>query len=504
MKILLVYPEYPETFWSFKYALKFISKKATLPPLGLLTIAAMLPAEWEKRLLDINVNPMNDKDLLWADYVFISAMSIQKESVKSVIGRCKSLGVKVVAGGPLFTAGHEEFEDVDHFVLNEAEITLPLFLNDLKNGQPKRLYTSHQWADVKTTPIPLWELVDMKKYASMNIQYSRGCPFDCEFCNITVLYGRIPRTKNKEQVLAELEGLHSRGWKGGVFFVDDNFIGNKAKLKKEILPAIIEWMEMKKHPFALSTEASINLSDDEELMRMMVRAGFDTVFIGIESPHEESLTECSKVQNKNRDLTACIKKIQKHGLEVQAGFIVGFDNDPASIFERLIAFIQESGIVTAMVGLLNAPHGTKLYHRLKKEGRLLNASSGDNTDFSINFRPKMSHESLINGYRKILQTIYSPKHYYARVKQFLKEYKPTQARVFRPRFSHLKAGFKSIFRLGIIGRERVYYWKLFFWSLFHRPRLFPLAITFTIYGFHFRKIFKHYYKRLAYDKKSFA
>lgn len=491
MKILLVYPKYPDTFWGFKYALKFISKKASLPPLGLLTIASMLPAEWEKRLVDINVNPLKDKDLLWADYVFISAMSIQKEPVKTVISRCKAIGVKIVAGGPLFTATHEEFEgDVDHFVLDEAEITLPPFLDDLKNGRLKHLYTSHQRADMRDTPLPLWELADLKKYASMNIQYSRGCPFDCEFCNITVLYGRVPRTKEKEQVVAEMESLYLRGWKGGVFFVDDNFIGNKVKLKKEILPAIIEWMKKRNHPFTLSTEVSINLSDDEELIRMMVQAGFDTVFIGIETPNEESLAECSKIQNKNRDLIACVKKIQRSGLEVQAGFIVGFDKDPASIFERLIVFIQESGIATAMVGLLNAPHGTKLYHRLKKEGRLLSATSGDNTDFSINFKPKMNHETLISGYRKVVHTIYSPKHYYARVKKFLKEYKPMQAKTFHFRFSHLEAGFKSIFRLGIIGRERIYYWKLFFWSLFRRPRLFPLAITLAIYGFHFRKIFK--------------
>ena len=491
MKILLVYPKYPDTFWGFKYALRFISKKASLPPLGLLTIASMLPAEWEKRLVDINVNPLKDKDLLWADYVFISAMSIQKESVKTVISRCKAIGVKIVAGGPLFTATHEEFEgDVDHFVLDEAEITLPPFLDDLKNGRLKHLYTSHQRADMRDTPLPLWKLADLKKYASMNIQYSRGCPFDCEFCNITVLYGRVPRTKEKEQIVAEMETLYLHGWKGGVFFVDDNFIGNKMKLKKEVLPAIIEWMEKRNHPFTLSTEVSINLSDDEELIHMMVQAGFDTVFIGIETPNEESLAECSKIQNKNRDLIACVKKIQRSGLEVQAGFIVGFDKDPASIFERLIAFIQESGIATAMVGLLNAPHGTKLYHRLKKEGRLLSAASGDNTDFSINFKPKMSHEKLISGYRKVVHTIYSPKHYYARVKKFLKEYKPMQAKTFHFRFSHLEAGFKSIFRLGIIGRERIYYWKLFFWSLFRRPRLFPLAITLTIYGFHFRKIFK--------------
>lgn len=495
MRILLVYPKYPETFWSFKYALKFISKKASYPPLGLLTVAAMLPGEWEQRLVDMNVKPLKDEDILWADYVFVSAMSIQSESAHSVISRCTTLGIKVVAGGPLFTARHEEFEDVSHFVLNEAEITLPLFLADLKNGLPRRLYTSPQWADVSSTPAPRFDLIDMKKYAAMNIQYSRGCPFDCDFCNITVLYGRTPRTKGKKQTLAELESIYNRGWRGGVFFVDDNFIGNKGKLKKEILPAVIEWMEKRDHPFTLSTEASINLADDEDLMRLMVRAGFDSVFIGIESPNEESLAECNKFQNRNRDLIASVRKIQKAGLEVQAGFIVGFDKDPASIFNRLVAFIQESGIATAMVGLLNAPRGTKLHRRLEQEGRLLKDVTGDNTDFSINFIPRMSSETLINGYRNILHTIYSPKHYYARVKKFLKEYRPTQARGFRFQLPHIKAGFKSALHLGIIGRERFHYWKLFFWSLLRRPRLFPLAITLSIYGFHFRKVFKRHEKR---------
>jgi len=490
MKILLVYPKYPDTFWSFKYALKFISKKATLPPLGLLTVAAMLPSAWEKKLVDMNVEALKDRDLLWADYVFLSAMSIQRESSQAVIDRCKALGVKVVAGGPLFTASHEEFEDVDHFVLNEAEITLQPFVDDLSRGKAGRLYTSREWTDMRSTPVPLWELVNMKRYASMNIQYSRGCPFDCEFCNITVLYGRVPRTKGKEHMVAELESLYARGWKSGVFIVDDNFIGNKGKLKKEVLPAIIEWMERRKHPFTLSTEASINLADDEELMRMMVRAGFDTVFIGIESPNEESLAECGKMQNKNRDLTACVKKIQKSGLEVQAGFIVGFDSDPAAIFDRLIKFIQESGIVTAMVGLLNAPQGTKLYHRLQKEGRLLNAATGDNTDFSINFIPRMNSDALISGYQKIVHTIYSPKHYYARVKRFLKEYEPVKKKMSRLKFSHLKAAVRSTVRLGLIGKERYQYWKLVFWSLFRCPRLLPIAITFTIYGYHFRKVFK--------------
>lgn len=493
IKILLVYPKYPDTFWGFKHALKFIFKKATSPPLGLLTVAAMLPEEWEKKLVDMNVTILNDKDLEWADLVFISATYVQKKSVKEIISRCKKMGVKIVAGGPLFTTEYEEFSDIDHFVLNEAEITLPPFLEDLKNGCAKYIYTSNQWADIKKTPIPLWELINMKKYAIMDIQYSRGCPFNCEFCDITLLYGHMPRTKDKGQVVAELESLYSRGWRDGVFFVDDNFIGNKRKLKKEILPAIAKWMEQKGHPFSFGTQTSIDLSDDEELMQLMVKAGFDTVFVGIETPEEESLSECGKFQNKNRDLIACVKKIQKFGLKVQGGFIVGFDNDPLSIFETQIEFIQKSGIVTAMVGLLNAPRGTKLYQRLEKENRLLKDVSGDNTDCSINFIPKMDYDTLINGYRKILSTIYSPAYYYERVKKFLKEYKPLQKKIFRFRFNYLGTFFKSILYLGIIGKGRVHYWKLFFGTTFRCPRLFPLAMTFAIYGFHFREIFEKYW-----------
>lgn len=488
MKILLVYPEFPDTFWSFKYALKFISKRATHPPLGLLTVAAMLSKEWEKKLVDMNVTTLRDKDLEWADFAFISAMSVQKAAAREVISKCKKMGIKIVGGGPLFTTEYENFEDVDHLVLNEAEITLPPFLEDLRNGCAKHIYTSKELPDIEKTPIPLWELINMKKYVSMNIQYSRGCPFNCEFCDISVLYGHKVRTKSKDQILVELENLYSQGWRGGVFFVDDNFIGNKRKLKKEILPAMVEWVERKRHPFSFNTEASIDLSDDEELMQLMVKAGFTSVFVGIETPNEESLTECNKVQNKNRDLVACVKKIQKFGLQVQGGFIVGFDSDPPSIFERMSAFIQESGIITAMVGLLNAPRDTRLYQRLVKEGRLLKDISGDNTDFTINFIPKMDYEILIKGYKRIISRIYSPKPYYERVKRFLSEYKPLQKKAFRFHFSHLGAFFKSILFLGIKDEDRTYYWKLFFWSLFRRPRLFPLAIAFAIHGFHFRKI----------------
>jgi radical SAM superfamily enzyme YgiQ (UPF0313 family) len=492
MKILLVYPNYPETFWSFKYALKFIGKKATHPPLGLLTVAALLPQEWEKRLIDMNVTTLRDADLKWADYVFISAMSIQTEPVKRVIEICKRVGVKIVAGGPLFTTGYEEFEGVDHFVLNEAEITLPLFLEDLQHGRAQHLYTSQTLSDIDKVPIPLWKLIDMKKYAIMSIQYSRGCPYHCEFCDIPHLYGNKVRIKSKDRIVAELDSLHSHGWRGAVFFVDDNFIGNTRKLKKEFLPALSEWMERKRYPFVFNTEASIDLADDEELMQLMVQTGFTAVFVGIETPNEASLAECNKVQNKNRDLIASVKKIQGFGLYVTGGFIVGFDNDPPSIFEILTTFIQESGIVSAMVGLLNAPRGSKLYQRLLKEGRIVQNVTGDNTDFTINFIPRMAYETLIMGYGRVIKSIYTSEPYYQRMKMFLKDFKYMQKKTFQFHFYYLTAFFKSILFLGIIDEERVYYWKIFFWSLFKRTRLFPWALAFSVYGFQYRKVFGRY------------
>ena len=491
MNILLVYPQYPDTFWSFKHALKFISKKANYPPLGIITVAAMLPVEWNKRLIDLNVEDLKDSDIAWADFVFISAMSVQKDSVLKVAERCKEAGVRTVAGGPLFTTNYDEFNDIDHLILNEAELTLPPFIEDLKSGTAKHVYSTTEWADIKKTPLPMWELVNMKKYASMNIQYSRGCPFNCEFCDITVLFGRVPRVKTREQLLSELDALYARGWRGGVFFVDDNFIGNKARLKNDVLPAIIEWMKTHKYPFQFSTEVSVDISDDELLMSMMVNAGFDTVFVGIETPNEESLAECNKYQNKNRNLIECIKKIQRHGMQVQGGFIVGFDSDPVSIFEKTINFIQESGIVSAMVGLLNAPRGTRLYQRLAKEGRVIKDISGNNTDYSLNFVPKMDPNVLVEGYKKIISTIYSPKYYYDRVIKFLKEYRPLEGKTAQHiDLASVSAFFKSMFILGMIEKERTHYWKLFMWSFFRRPRLFPLAITFSILGFHFRKSFE--------------
>jgi radical SAM superfamily enzyme YgiQ (UPF0313 family) len=486
MKILFVYPEFPDTFWSFKHALKFVQKKAGAPPLGLLTVAAMLPPEWEKRLIDLNAAKLTDENLAWADYVFVSAMVVQRESARAVIKRCKAAGVKVVAGGPLFTMEYEQFPDVDHFVLNEAEETLAPFLRDLEQGQAERVYTSTEFPDIHQTPVPLWQMANLKHYDSISIQFSRGCPYNCDFCNVTTLLGHRPRTKTAVQIIAELDSLYAIGWRKSIFFVDDNFIGNKKQIKSEILPALIEWRKGKTGmPF--NTEASINLADDPELLRLMVKAGFETVFVGIETPNEDSLAECSKNQNKGRDLVESVKLLQRAGLQVQGGFIVGFDNDSSSIFQQQIDFIQKSGIVTAMVGLLQAPLGTRLYERMQNEGRLVSEFSGDNVDGSTNIIPRMGIDLLREGYLEILRQIYAPKFYYERVQTFLREYQPPKIRVhWEPQY--IMAFWRSIYQLGIRGVERIQYWRLFFWTLFRRPRLFPMAITFSIYGFHFRQV----------------
>lgn len=490
MNILLVNPKTPDTYWSFNHALRFIAKKAANPPLGLITVAAMLPEAWEKKLVDLNVTSLHDKDIQWADFVFISAMSIQQDSVREVVGRCKNHQKKIVAGGPLFTGEPENYLDIDHLVLNEAEITLPQFLSDLEVHRVKKIYRTEEHASMDGSPVPDYSLLNQRKYAQLSIQYSRGCPFNCEFCEITALLGRRVRTKSTRQILLELDNIYETGYRGNVFFVDDNFIGNKKKLIQKLLPAIIGWNKNHGHPFDFTTEASINLSDDPELMQLMREAGFIKVFIGIETPDENSLEECDKKMNKQRDLIHCVNKIQSNGMEVMAGFIVGFDSDSPGIFQRQIDFIQKSGIITAMVGLLNAPNNTRLYERLSREGRITDYASGDNTGYSINFIPKMDKEVLLNGYQTILNNIYSSKAYYERVIRFLKNFPPTFTSQTKLTFGRILALLRSMLILGVFTRNQLYYWRLFFWSLINRPRLFPLAITYSIYGYHFRKVFR--------------
>jgi radical SAM superfamily enzyme YgiQ (UPF0313 family) len=489
MKILLVYPHYPDSFWNFKHALRFISKKAAVPPLGLITVSAMLPKEWEKRLIDMNVSPLRTKDILWADYVFISGMHIQKESVDTVISECVRLGVKMVAGGPLFTQEYEHYPKINHLVLNEAEITLPLFLKDLKDGHPARIYKTSQFPELTTIPVPDFHLLDRSKYAFMNIQVSRGCPFSCEFCEITSLLGHKVRMKSTAQIISEMDKLYELKWRGNVFIVDDNFIGNKNAIKYDLLPAMKEWMQAHNYPFTFNTETTINLSDDDELMKLMADTGFMSVFIGIETPEETSLQECNKLQNKNRDLLQNIKHIQGAGMQVSGGFIVGFDSDSSSVFQRQIDFIQQSGIVSAMVGLLNAPKNTKLYDRLEAENRLTEPVTGSNTDLSMNFIPRMKYNELITGYKRIIHEIYTTEAYYKRVRRLFLNYVPNKAAPFKINIAKIKALIKSVFIIGIINRGRGNYWKLIIWTLFMRPALLADAIEYAIYGYHYRTVY---------------
>jgi radical SAM superfamily enzyme YgiQ (UPF0313 family) len=417
-------------------------------------------------------------------------MVIQKKSVEQVIERCKKYNTKIVAGGPLFTAFPESYLNVDHLVLKEAEVTLPLFLNDLEKGCPQQYYTTREKPDLSNTPIPQWNLIKVNNYALMGIQYSRGCPFNCDFCDITKLFGHIIRTKTKEQIIAEMEAIYLSGWKGEVFFVDDNFIGKKSSLKKELLPAMIEWMETKNYPFVFNTQASIDIADDEQLMELMVKAGFDCVFVGIESPDDSSLAECHKTQNTGRDIVAAVKKIQNFGLQVQAGFILGFDTDKPTVFDEMIKLIQDSGIVTAMVGLLNAPRGTQLYKRLTAENRLTQLPTGDNMDLTMNFTPIMETDKLIGGYHKVLDTIYSQKYYCKRIKKFFENYNFKTKTKLKLGYSDIRAFFMSVLKIGILEKGRLSYWKLLFWSL-RKPKRLPLAVRFSIYGYHFRKMIKN-------------
>ena len=491
MKVLLVYPQSPDTFWSFKYAVKFISRSSSEIPLGLITVAALLPEDWQLRLIDMNIKPLKKGDLEWADMVFLSGMNIHLQSFQKVVRRCNEMNIKVVAGGPLVTMEHTQILGVDHFILNEAEITLPQFLKDLENGCAKTVYQSDEFPDISLAPIPRWDLLDRSKYVSMNIQYSRGCPFNCEFCNITTLNGRKPRTKSREQFLGELNSIYDIGWHGSVFIVDDNFIGNRKKLKNDILPAMLEWAEERDFPFTYTTETTLDICDDDVLIDLMANVGFSHIFIGIETPNNASLAECGKYQNIDRDIITSIKKLHQKGLRVSGGFIIGFDNDSPEIFDAQINLIQKSGVVTAMVGLLNAPTGTRLYYRLKSEGRLIDFFDGNNVEASINFIPKMSYKLLINGYTSLLRFLYSQPNYYERVKMFLNEYKiPLKGKV-KVTLHDIGALFKSIWKLGVFEKGRRYYWRLFFYTLFRFPRKFPIAITMAIYGFHFRKIVRN-------------
>lgn len=486
MKILLVYPPTPDTFWSFKHVVRFVSKRAAMPPLGLLTVAAMLPADWELRLVDMNVESLRDQDLAWADYVFLSAMLIHKPAVSGIAGRCRAMGKPLVAGGPLFTASPEAFPEIPHLVLGEAEELMSRVVADLRRGTLEPFYRSGAHPNLATVPVPRWDLIDLRHYVTMAVQFSRGCPFNCDFCDITAMYGRVPRTKSPAQLIVELESLRQRGWDQMVFIVDDNFIGNRHHTKA-LLRELIAWRERTGTEMGFLTEASVNLADDPGLVALMVRAGFKKVFLGIETPSTEALEECHKLQNRGRDLVAAVATLQRAGLQVMGGFIVGFDSDQTDIFKRQFEFIQRSGVVTAMVGLLTALPQTRLYQRLKQEGRLLATSTGNNTEASLNFRPRLSAEFLLNGYRELMKKLYEPRTYYQRIRTFLQQHKPKGPRL-RLSWPDAKAFLRSFWVLGLRHRGRRAYWRFCASTLLKRPAQFRQAMELAIIGYHFRRV----------------
>jgi len=487
--ILLVYPEIPKnTYWSFEYSLRFINRSAALPPLGLITIAALLPGRFALKLVDMNIDPLSQGDLEWADAVFASAMIIQKDSLAAIARMCRKTGTPVVAGGPYPTASCEQIEGVDHFVLGEAESVLHDFMEDFENGTAGRIYRARRKPDITHSVVPRFDLLKMNRYGSMAIQYSRGCPFNCEFCDIWIMYGNKPRLKSAESMVREIDTLYRLGWRGSIFIVDDNFIGNKSRVKKELLPAIKKWENENRFVYQFYTEASINMAADPELMDGMNAVGFDQVFVGIETPSKKSLSKTGKRQNLKCDLLEAVRMIQKHGMEVTAGFILGFDSDTEDIFERQIAFIQAAGIPKAMVGVLAALPGTKLYRRLEKDGRIVDGNlTGSNTHtMQTNVVTTLPPEALKQGYRKVLGTLYDAdlKNYFARCETLLARLEGTGYRRRPFHLYEIRALLKSL----AVQPFTPYGWqylKFVARSLVRRPGLLAEAITHAVMGHHF-------------------
>jgi radical SAM superfamily enzyme YgiQ (UPF0313 family) len=507
-KALLVSPRIPTTYWSYKYALPFVKKKALLPPLGLMTVAALLPEEWELRLVDMNAAALRREEVQWADMVFLSAMIVQRKSFDEVVALCRECGTPVVAGGPYPTSSFEKIEGVDHFVLDEAECSLPGFLRDLERGEARHVYRAESKPSLSLTPLPRFDLVDVSLYESMPLQFSRGCPFDCEFCDIIEMFGQKPRTKDPVQFMQEVELLYGTGFRGSLFIVDDNFVGNKHKVK-ELLPHLAAWQKAHGYPFTVSTEASITLAQDPELLDLMVAAGFTMVFIGIETPDAAALAMTHKTQNLREDALTSVSRIQKKGLEVSGGFIVGFDGEREDIFERQRLFIQKAGIPTAMVGLLIALPNTRLYRRLKREGRLLSETRGNNThDFQVNFVPRMDRERLLRGYKWLLAKVYNPGSYFQRSLTLIKRFARGKQEMIaagtapdpipRPlRMRDALALLRSLFRQGF-SSYGYHYLRYLIRVLAIDGALFPQAVTLAVRGHHFIRITREILKADAF------
>jgi radical SAM superfamily enzyme YgiQ (UPF0313 family) len=459
-KVLMIYPEIPRTFWGLNRLLPYIGKKSVMPPLGLMHVASLLPENYEVKLIDMNVQKLKDNDIKAADMIFLSAMNIQQVSFEKVVTRCKKFSKTIVAGGPIAWSISEQIKGVDHFIFGEAEPILHKFLSDYENGTAQKIYSCDEKPDITNIPPPRMDIIDVHAYVNMPLQFSRGCPFNCEFCDIIEMFGRKVRTKTPEQFIREVETVYASGFRGQIFIVDDNFIGDR-KRAKSLLRSVAEWQKAHDYPYTLSTEASIDLAIDDELLDLMVESNFNQVFIGIESPDPDTLNATQKRQNTRQDLIVSLKKIQSKGIVVMGGFIIGFDSDKESIFDHQISFIRESGITLAMVGLLAAMPNTQLWRRLQKENRIKGTGyhSGNNIDMHMNFKPVMNEQKLIEGYKRVLKTIFTPAVWYER-HLILLEHLPQVftrkvARVFPPDTPLLKKMFLSVTYILLLLRQIV-------------------------------------------------
>jgi radical SAM superfamily enzyme YgiQ (UPF0313 family) len=411
MNVLLLYPRFPKSFWSFEKTLELLDRKAMLPPLGLITVAALLPQEWNFKLADRNIRDVTEAEWTWADVVILSAMIVQKEDLLYLIREAKRRNKKVAVGGPYPTSIPDDAltAGADYLILDEGEITLPLFVEAIERGETSGTFRSDGVKpDVTNTPIPRFDLLEFDAYSEMSVQFSRGCPFQCEFCDIIVLYGRKPRTKTPTQLLAELDRLYELGWRRSIFMVDDNFIGNKRNVKlflKDLQP----WMVEHHYPFSFATEASVDLAKDQELMDAMVACNFGAVFLGIETPDEESLKLTQKFQNTRDSLSESVKSIARSGLRVMAGFIIGFDGEKPGAGRRVVQFVEQTTIPTAIFSMLQALPDTALWHRLEKEGRLRSKSGNINQTTLMNFVPTRPIEEIAREFIDAFWELYEPK-----------------------------------------------------------------------------------------------
>jgi radical SAM superfamily enzyme YgiQ (UPF0313 family) len=489
MKVLLVYPVFPPTFWSYEKILELVNRKVLLPPLGLITVAAILPQEWEFKLVDRNIRAVTEEEWAWADLVLFSAMIVQKQDLLEQIGEAKRRGKLVAVGGPYATSVPSEVEKAgtDFLILDEGEITLPMFVEAIARGQTKGIFRTEEKPDVTETPVPRYDLLELDAYDSMSVQFSRGCPFQCEFCDIIVLYGRKPRTKAPAQLLKELDYLYALGWRRGVFMVDDNFIGNKRNVKL-LLKELQVWQAQHQYPFGFNTEASVDLAADRELMDLMVQCNFDAVFLGIETPDEESLQLTKKFQNTRTSLTETVDEIIRAGLRPMAGFIIGFDGEKKGAASRIIDFVEQAAIPTAMFGMLQALPNTALWHRLEKEGRLLDNTKQDiNQTSLLNFIPTRPIEDIAREYIEAFWTLYDPKVFLDRTYRcFLKLGAPKcKVPSKMPSWVDLRALAIVIWRQGFKRSTRWQFWHHLFSILKHNPAVWEHYLTICAHNEHF-------------------